>query len=232
MASWSAFRGIRLRELDKKRAVGGVLPGLSFTLDPAEMEHLAQAFRNFPGAVQAAILAATDRTRQFARNQLVRQYKELLTLKPAYISRGIKSRKARPISGGAEAEVRIATRNIPLSRYEVRPERPPQLKGVPVAARKRVTYSLRNDGRRYDDRPHEAPGGASRLFVQGMASGHIGVFYRTGRGSQGSLVQQYAPSLQYHAHADGFLGRVNKLTTARFREVFTSEASRITGVRA
>lgn len=234
MASWSVFRGFRLRELDKKRPVGGVLPGLSFTLDPAEMEDLARSFRNFPGAVQAAIQAATDRTRQFARNQLVRQYRDLLTLKPAYISRGVKSRKARLVNGGAEAEVRIATRNIPLGRYEVRPERPPQLKGVPVAARKRVTYRLRKGGRIFGDSPRneDAPASASRTFVQGMASGHIGVFYRTDRGTRGTLVQDYAPSLQYHAYADGFIKNASRLTAARFRETFTHEASRITGVSA
>ncbi len=228
MADWSTFRGIRLRELDRKQSVDGVLPCLNLTLNPAELRHLARAFQDFPGAVQAAILAATDRTRRFTRNQLVRQYKDLLTLKPAYIGRGIKSSRAKPVDGGAEAEVRIATRNIPLGRYGVSPERPPQLKGVPVAARRRTTYRLRRGGRVYDDIPREAPAGASRLFVQGMGSGHIGVFYR----HEGSIVQQYAPSLQYHAYADGFLERIATLSAARFRETFTDEAQRITGVTA
>lgn len=122
MASWNVFRGIRLRELDKKRPVGAVLPQLDFRLDAVAMRALAARFSAFPGAVEQAILLATDRTRLFTRNELVRQYKALLTLKPAYIGKGIKSRKARPVDGGAEAEVRIATSRIPLSRYGVRPE--------------------------------------------------------------------------------------------------------------
>ncbi len=228
MASWSVFRGIRLRELDRKQPVDGVLPGLNFTLDAGEMRRLAEAFQAFPGAVQAAILAATDRTRRFTRNEFVRQYRKLVTLKPAYIGRGIKSHRAKPVSGGAEAEIRIATRNIPLGRYQVSPERPPRLKGIPVAARRRTQYSLRQGGSVHGDTPHDAPSGASRLFVQRMRSGHVGVFYRY----EGGLRQQYAPSLQYHAHAEGFIDRISTLSAARFRETFTDEAQRITGVTA
>jgi len=226
MASWSAFRGVRLRELDRKRAVDGVLPELNFTLDAAEMNRLAVSFQHFPGAVQSAILAATDKTRQFTRTQMVRDYKALLTLKPAYIGKGIKSSKARPINGGAKAEIRIATANIPLSRYAVNPERPSQLRGVPVSARRRTKYRLRLGGEQFDDTPHNAPAGAGRLFVQVMRSGHIGVFYRHGR----KIAEEYAPSLQYYAYADGFIEHITTLSAARFRESFTDEASRITGV--
>lgn len=228
MASWSAFRGVRLRELDKKRAVGGVLPELDFHLDAHAMRELAEEFREFPGAVQQAILLATDRTRQFTRNEMVRGFRRLVTLKPAYIGKGLKSSKAKPVQGGARAEVRIATSNIPLGRYGVKPERPPRLKGVPVAARQRVSYRLRLGGQLFDDAPHDAPAGAGKLFVQAMSSGHIGVFYR----HDGAIQQEFGPSLQYHAYADGFLERISRLSVARFRDTFSDEARKLTGVKA
>ncbi len=231
MASWSAERGIRLRELDKKQAVNAVLPHLDYKLNEADLADLTRAFKAFPGAVKAAILKATNRTRQYARNALVRNFRALLTLKPAYIGKGIKSSVARPVGNGAEAEIRIATHNIPLGRYGITPETPPRLKGVPVASRVRTSYALRLDGKTYDDTPHDAPRDAGRLFVAGMGSGHIGAFYRVG-GSKGGIVQEWAPSLQYHAHADGFMENISTLTAARFRTTFKDEARRITGVTA
>lgn len=225
MASWSAYRGIRLRELEKKQAFSGP-PGLDFSLDPASLERLTYAFARFPGALAAALLKATDRTRVFTRNAIVRGFAGILTLKPAYIGRGVKSGKARPVSGGAEAEIRVATRNIPLGRYAVEPETPPLLRGVPVRARKRISYTLRLGGPQHDDRPHDAPSGAGRLFVQRMPSGHVGVFHREGK----SLVQEWAPSLQYYAHAKNFLDEVGRLSVARFRAVVVEEARKITGI--
>lgn len=231
MSRWDRFRGVRLRELDKKRSAVGVLPGLTFTLDPVSLQQLTAAFSAFPAAVDMALLTATDKTRLFARNQLVRQYRELLTLKPAYISRGIRGRKARRTIWGVEAEIRIATRNIPLGRYGIRPERPPQLKGVPVKNRRRVSYRLRTTGYVYGDSSKE-PDAATPLFVARMESGHIGAFYRTGKGSKGAIKQEWAPSLQYHAYANGFMANVMQLSAHRFEEVFRAEARSITGVEA
>ena len=232
MGTWGRFRGVRLRELDRLRPMGSALPELvDIRLDEAGFRRMAAAFEAFPGAVYMAALEAADRTRRFARNQLVRQFRELLTLKPAYISRGIKSRKPRDTGNGIEASVLIATRNIPLGRYAIRPKRPPQLKGVRVRDRRRVTYRLRTSGPLYGDTAFE-PGAATPLFMARMKSGHIGAFYRTDKGSRGDVRQEYAPSLQYHAHADGFLPRVSNLSARRFEEIFVGEARAITGVEA
>ena len=204
---------------------------ITIEMDRAARQRMAAAFEAFPGAVYMAALEAADKTRRFARNQLVRQFRELLTLTPAYISRGVKSRKPRDTGDGIEANVLIATRNIPLGRYGIRPERPPQLKGVRVRDRRRVTYRLRASGRLYGDRAIGA-GAATPLFMACMKSGHIGAFYRTDKGSRGDVRQEYAPSLQYHAHADGFLPRVSNLSARRFEEIFVGEARAITGVGA
>lgn len=204
---------------------------ITIEMDRAARRRMAAAFEAFPGAVYMAALEAADKTRRFARNQLVRQFRELLTLKPAYISRGIKSRKPRDTGDGIEANVLIATRNIPLGRYAIRPERPPRLKGVRVRDRRRVTYRLRTSGPLYGDTAF-GPGAATPLFVAQTRSGHVGAFYRTGKGSRGNMVEEYAPSLQYHAHADGFLPRVSNLSARRFEEIFVGEARAITGVGA
>ena len=231
MSLWNRFRGVRLRELDRLRSVGNAFPGIRLTPDPASLQQMTAAFNAFPGAVEMALLAAADTTRLFARREMVRQFRELLTLKPAYISRGIKSRKGRRTADGVEAEVRIATGNIPLGRYGIAPERPPQLKGVLGRDRRRVTYRLRRSGREFGDTAF-GPGAATPLFVARMESGHIGAFYRTDKGSRGAMMQEWAPSLQYHAHADGFLPRITELSARRFEEAFRAEARGITGVEA
>lgn len=231
MSLWNRFRGVRLRELDRLRSVGNAFPGIRLTPDPAALQRMTEAFNAFPGAVEMALLAAADTTRLFARREMVRQFRALLTLKPAYISRGIKSRKGRRTADGVEAEVRIATGNIPLGRYGITPERPPQLKGVRVRDRRRVTYRLRTTGYVYGDSSKE-PDAATPLFVARMESGHIGAFYRTGKGSKGAIKQEWAPSLQYHAYANGFMANVMQLSAHRFEEVFRAEARSITGVEA
>lgn len=231
MSRWDRFRGVRLRELDRLRSVSETLSGIRLTPDPAALQRMTEAFNAFPGAVEMALLAAADTTRLFARREMIRQFRELLTLKPAYISRGIKSRKGRRTADGVEAEVRIATGNIPLGRYGIRPERPPQLKGVRVRDRRRVSYRLRRSGRGFGDTAF-GPDAATPLFMARMASGHIGAFYRTDKGSRGAVVQEWAPSLQYHAHADGFLPRITELSARRFEEAFRAEVRGITGVEA
>ncbi len=207
------------------------LPGLHVTLDPAALRRMASAFSAFPGAVEMALLSAADKTRLYARKELVRQFRDLLTLKPAYISRGVKSRKSRYSAAGIEAEVRIATRNLPLSCFELNPDTPPRLKGVRVQDRRRVAYRLRTTGPLFGDTAH-GPGAATPLFVARMRTSHIGAFYRTARGSRGKVVQEFAPSLQYHAHADGFMPGIVQLTAHRFEDAFRAEARAITGVEA
>lgn len=226
MASWSAARGRRLRELDRPSAMANALPDLQITIDQADLDKLTRAFKDFPGAIKAAMLKATESARRFTRNQLVRGFRNILSLKPSYIGKGIKSKSARMVGDGAEAEIRIATRNIPLIRYEVHPQTPPPLKGVPVAARERTTYKLRLNGRTFGDLPYRL--GTGRLFVQSMGSGHIGVFYRTGK----KIQEEWAPSLQYHAKADGFIDRIKDVSLAHFKKTFIEEAQHITGVRA
>ena len=228
MASWNVMRGRRLRELDRKSPASGVLPQMDFRLDPAQLSGIEAAMRAFPAAVRQAALLAADRARRSVRAELVRRYRRLVTLTPAYIGRGVTSKKARLTAAGAEAEIRIATKNLPLVRYRVTPERPPQLRGVSVRGRRRTSYRLRLSGRTYGDAPHGA-GAAGKLFVAAMKSGHIGVFYRT---SGGKIREEYAPSLQYHAHADGFMPAITSLAAARFERDFLDEARRITGMPA
>lgn len=200
-------------------------------MDHAARQRMAAALKAFPGAVRMAALEAADTTRVATRKEMIRQFRALLTLNPARIPRGIRSRKARETGDGVEASVRIATGNLPLSWFYLRPERPPRLKGIGVRDRRRVTWRLRASGPLHGDTAF-GPGAATPLFVARMKSGHVGAFYRTGKGSRGGLVEEYAPSLQYHAHADGFLPRISTLAARRFEDVFVSEARAITGVEA
>lgn len=230
MASWSAARGTRLRELDRMASLSAVFPEISFVIDKGELARLARAFSQFPGAVKAATYEATEKARRSTRNEFVRSYRALLTLKPAYIGRGIKSKKTRFAGEGAQAEIRIATSQIPLGRYGINPDLPPVQKGVAVKSRVQVRYKLRNSGKAYDDTPRSdlAPSG-QRLFVQRMQSGHVGAFFRMGKG-KAKLFQDWAPSLQYHAYAEGFLPHIEDFSRTKFRAAFIEEASKITGV--
>lgn len=227
MASWSAARGKKLNELKRDMPISMVFPDISFEFNQAEIERLTKDFANFPGAVNAALASATERTRAATRREFVAGFRRLITLKPAYISRGIKSRKAK---GDAQAVIRIATSNLPLVRYAVSPELPPKLGGVSPKNRPRTSYRLRNAGGSHE-KPYssKAPAGA-KLFVQRMASGHIGVFYRTG-GPKSAISEDWGPSLQYHAYADGFLPRIEKFARSRFETAFLEEVKKISGVQ-
>lgn len=224
MPSWPASRGVRLRELDAMSSLAGALPELSLEFDQTALDRLTRDFAAFPGAVKMALQSATEITRQATRREFVSGFRRMLTLKPAYIASGIKSRKAK---GASPAEIRIATGRIPLIRYAVKPELPPILKGVAVKSRPRVSYRLRSSGSAYGDSPRgeNAPSGA-KLFVQRMKSGHIGVFYRAGKG----IGEDYGPSLQYHAYAEGFLPGMEAFVRKRFETAFREEAAKISGV--
>lgn len=230
MASWSAARGLRLRELDKTAAISAAFPEISFEFDKADIAELSRAFSRFPGAIKAAMFEAAERSRRSTRNEFVRSFRSLVTLKPAYIKRGIKSKKTKFTGDGAQAEIRIATSQIPLGRYGIKPELPPKLKGVRVRDRVSVRYKLRNSGKMYDDTPRSdlAPSG-QRLFVQRMDSGHVGAFFRVDKGNA-KIVQDWAPSLQYHAYADGFMPHIEDFSRAKFKAAFLEEAGKITGV--
>ena len=108
MASWSAFRGVRLRELDKKASVGSVLPEIDFSIDPNSLQALSKKFQAFPGAVQEAIVEATEKTRRYTRSEIIRALKVVASLKPAYISRGVAGGKAKrrraSAAGGGRAQ--------------------------------------------------------------------------------------------------------------------------------
>lgn len=230
MASWSAARGVRLRELDKTMSLSAAFPDISFEFDSGELAELSRAFSNFPGAVKAAAFEATEKARRSTRQEFVKSFRSLLTLKPAYIRRGIKSKKPKFAGDGAQAEIRIATSQIPLIRYGIHPELPPAQRGVQVQNRIAVRYRLRNAGKEYDDKPRSdlAPTG-QRLFVARMKSGHVGAFFRTGKG-KAKIVQDWAPSLQYHAYADGFMPHIEDFSRTKFKAAFLEEASKITGV--
>lgn len=223
---WNLFRGIRLRELDRSKPLASAMPGLDIRLDRTELERLVSDIKGFPGALEAAAREATNATRRFARKEIVSGLKERTTLKAAYIGRAVKTKTAGRGGNGVQAEIRVASARLPLSRYAVNPERPPLLKGVSIAARRRISYTLRTS--LHGDRPYKDSEDKSALFVQGMNSGHIGVFYRE-KGSR-SIRQEYAPNIQYHMHASGFMESVVEHSYEKFVSYFREAALLIRGV--
>jgi hypothetical protein len=226
MGKWEVFRGVRLRELDSgfySKKVGS-LPGLDIRFDEGELADFVQSMREFPGLLKISALAAVDKTRLYARRQIVRGLIGIATLKPAYIGRAVSSKKAWFDAEGVEAEIRVASRKTPLGRYAVSPERPPQLKGIAVSARRRLTYKLRHSGKTYGDSPHRVldnPDEFSSLFVAGMASGHIGVFGRNKYTRD--ITQATSPSVQYHMYADGFMDEIRDRVSEHFLKTLRSE---------
>lgn len=232
MTEWATYRGVRLRELDSTKALGGI-PQLEIKLDETELAGFRRQLAAYPGVLEAALLATTDKTRLFTRREIVKGLRGVAALTPAYIAKAVRSRKARQGAEGATAEVRVASRRFPLIRYEVNPQTPPPLKDLAASARSRTSYRLRGSGKTYGDTPKEAPAGAggelSSLFVQRMKSGHVGVFYRVK--SSGRIVQHYAPSVQYHMHADGFIDGIEQSSCEFFRTTLRQQVEAMTGQR-
>ncbi len=220
-------RGTRLRELDFDRSLGTVLPRLSISLDEKELADLTRRLGAFPGLLERSLLAATNRTSTYLRRQIVTGLRGIATLTPASIGRAVRRRAARDESGRVQAEVRVAGYRIPLSRYAVRPERPPRLKGVAVSARQRISYKLRQRGESYGDRSHEDDTGLSSLFVQHTRSGHTGVFYRVkgarGKNARTRIKEEFGPAVQYHMYADGFIDSLEQRGRAYFMQQLRAE---------
>lgn len=228
-SNWFTYRGRRLRELDRGRGLGGIV---EFDLDQASYEDLQAALRRFPAHAERAALDAVDSVRARIRAEITRRFKAGLTLTPAYITRGIKSRKARLKGSTVETSITVASRRFPIGRYKFTPETFRSTRGIRVSARQRLTYRLTTQGRQFDDTPNPSSvdhPAHSRLFWAPMSSGHVGVYYRAGEGRLAPIQQQYAPSLQFWMKKDWMTDGLQEMGAHRFRERFAQEMSLYTG---
>lgn len=230
MADWKIKHGRRLRELDKLGSLPGQLPGLTLSFAQDDLVAFREQLREFPGIFSAAAQEAVEQTRKRLRRDIRNGLKTLTTLQPAYISRAVRSSRTKRTSEGARAEIRIASRRLPLIRYDVDPVEPPQLEGLAVSARKRVDYRLRKGGKTYGDTSKAGVSGASSLFVQALKSGHVGVFYRVGKGGNGKIMEEYGPNVQYHMYADGFAQKLERGGQREFLRSLAAEVHALCGV--
>lgn len=194
---WNVNRGFRLRELD---GVGRALPGLTIELDRGLAKDLQRRCSRFPSVLRSAAEKASAKTRGHVRRYVVKRLRGVAELTPAYIAKAVTARKA-----GGDHEVRVASGQIPLIRYEVEPLELPK-KGVLVRNRRRIGYRLRRGGRAFDDkvRGNDAPSGRkSALFLAAMRSKHLGVFYRME--GQRKITEKLGPSVQWHVYADDII---------------------------
>lgn len=226
MANWNDSHGIRLRELDRARGIGAFMPEITINLDSRELAKAMAALKKIPGALQQVICSAIDSARIAARNTMKKKLTSIVTLKPAYVNKGIKSKKAKAIgTSGAEAEIKVATSLIPLIRFDVNPLAPIRQYHLPVKGREKVSYEMQR-GNRYQNIAYDAPANASKLFTAKMRSGHLGVFYRVGKRK---MVEQKGHSLQYYVKAPGVIPEVSEAASDRFNASFRAEASKIVG---
>jgi len=112
------------------------------------------------------IRSAVNETGRSVRTNVSKRLREVITLKSSEIRDQVSLRRAGDLTNPT-ASVTLRRKPVPLIRFQVRPRQPDPKRKLPVLVKV------------YQNRPAERD---ARAFVARMASGHVGVFRRMGRG--------------------------------------------------
>ena len=200
------------------------LPELDFSLPESEVKAFQKMLAEFPGRYETAMREAVKKTRALAARELVKKFHSLTELRLSSIRQYVKTGKITSSRWGARAEIRVASPKLHLDEYELFPDSVPKSRGVSIKSRVRVRWRQRKGGKLYGDNSD----GYSRLFMAEMKSGHLGAWYRQGP-SKLPIHEQFGPSLQYHAYADGFLDYAEHYIQTKLRMAFAEEVGILGG---
>lgn len=212
------------------------MPTINFDIDRASMDAFSKAFKEMPGNVEVSMGESIKKTQRYLRREVVKELKSHTTLMPKYISKGVKSERIRKDGMSITGVLRIASKGIPLIRYEVNPQNPVSLRGVAISNRKRLQYKLEKNGKTFsgDSPTHQLKmqgmGSFSKAFTQHMpSSGHVGVFFR--HKNTGKLMEAYGPSLQFFMYDDDLNNSCNKKAHEYFMQEFPKDFYALTRIR-
>lgn len=142
-----------------------------------QIELARQMLGHIPGALPKAVVGAINRSAEGARTDAVRQVRDEYVITAARVRETIGIRKADPTN--LVAIVTSRGRPRALSYFKLRPGK--------------VTKRRPAEGV-YVQTKRSGGGTIAKSFVAKMASGHVGVFNRTGA-ARFPIVQRYGPSV-------------------------------------
>lgn len=209
---------------------------INFSMDANSVEKFLRVCREFPGSVEASMKESIKKTQRSLRRETVKELKKVTTLQPKYISKSVKSERIKQDGSHISGNLLVASSSLPLIRFEVNPQTPPRLKGIPIGRRRRLQYRLEKGGKTFsgDTPKHQQAmqnmgGSFSKAFTQHTKSGHIGVFFR--HKETGKLMQAYGPNLKFFMHDDELLDNLRDRAHDKFMNEFPNEFRSLTGIQ-
>jgi hypothetical protein len=147
---------------------------VTISLNESQFRAVRESLRHIPGAAEKAIARALNRAVEGGRTDAIRVVCEEYTIRPIDVRKTIHIVRAKP--GKLEAQIISTGKAIPLAKFNVKPKKPPKQEGVKMVnrMRRKVITTVKTGS------THVGRGEKPEWFVQKMASGHIGVFYREG----------------------------------------------------
>lgn len=140
---------------------------LSLGISEKRLEEVRNLLSHIPGGAEKAVARALNRSLEGARTEAARLMKDRYTMKVSDFKKQFVIIKASP--GNLVARVMTRGARSAITEFKHTPSSPPRQKGIPVAARKKVTTEIVAGQTK----------GWSHAFLARMRSGHLGLWTRS-----------------------------------------------------
>lgn len=137
------------------------------SVDSHDLDRASVALRQIKGGVEKATMRALNRASMGAKTEIVRQAKAEYHVKTSRVRETLTVKKAS--MARLEASVHSRGARLPLSRFRLRPQSPPNQAGIRVASRRRIKAAVKRS---------TTPVRFDRAFIARFRSGHVGAFQR------------------------------------------------------
>ncbi|MBQ9564503.1 MAG: hypothetical protein IJU98_02845 [Synergistaceae bacterium] len=140
---------------------------LSLEMPQGRFEEARKLLAHIPGGAEKAVARALNRAMEGARTEAARLMKDRYTMKVGDFKKQFVIVKASP--GNLVARIMTRGARVAVTEFKHTPQNPPRQKGIPVAARKKVTTEIVAGQTK----------GWSHAFLARMKSGHLGLWTRS-----------------------------------------------------
>lgn len=173
-----------------------------------------------PYAVQRALWPAVAEVIDMVRVELAERLIEDVPLPARFIRQSIKCGTSRSDGQGVVANLRVASKPLPLIEYDVKPKEVTARKGMRNIHWPGFSYSLSSGERRQREELEGLEHMKGLPFIATMHNnrkgGHLGVYRRT---QQGEIKEFYGPRMQYHATTPEIEAYLIQRTEDNFRQI-------------
>ena len=140
---------------------------ISLEMPQAKFAEAEKLLAHIPGGAEKAVARALNRALEGARTEAAQLMKERYTMKVGDFKKQFVIAKASP--GNLTARILTRGARAAITDFKHLPQNPPRQKGIPVAARKKITTEIVAGQTK----------GWSHAFLARMKSGHLGLWTRS-----------------------------------------------------